>query len=204
MMKILLLIVLMGTSMSLMAGQTNSTVYYQALVQNIETQARKSRIKDEIQNPFEESSQGFPSGYKLPSGIQFSFKEGLQSLNKEKRLPKPLLKGFKCPLNFDPRINAIVRNPKLLWKLDQRYVFSIDKFYGVTLKHAIKASGHFLPYVFYTENTNKLITALCVIDKKVFFWLPETDQNLVGWIPLISKDAFKVPQKNGTSLFGQY
>ena len=47
MMKILL-IVLMGTSMSLIAEQTNSTVYYQALVQNIETQARKSRIKDEV------------------------------------------------------------------------------------------------------------------------------------------------------------
>ncbi|OGV61756.1 MAG: hypothetical protein A2283_23815 [Lentisphaerae bacterium RIFOXYA12_FULL_48_11] len=84
------------------------------------------------------------------------------------------------------RIFEIANNPEILKRLDQRCNYRTDKGYSDVLTSSLLMASRVLPSVFTSTNLNRIITAVCVADSKVFFWFPKDDHVLIGWVPLVS------------------
>lgn len=86
------------------------------------------------------------------------------------------------------RLSTIANEPSILKKLDQRSNFCSDQAYLNTLNASLAAAKGRLSDVFSTTNLEHMVTAVCLADSKVFFWLPKDDCVLIGWIPIVRKE----------------
>jgi hypothetical protein len=116
------------------------------------------------------------------------------------------------PVRFDRRLDAIARAPDLLDRLDQRRNFQTTERYSEVLHRSVSAAARVLPEVSAEQHIEHLVTAVCVGDERVFFWLPASDRDVIGWIPLevgedqMAQDSLVLwlaPRSGASSTFSQ-
>jgi len=120
---------------------------------------------------------------------------------------EPLDIGSVAAMNLDRRLYAIAHDPSLMTKLDQRKCFRNTEAYDARLAASVAVARRVLPELISVTNLQKAVTAMCLADGRVYFWLSLDDRILLGWIPMVLKngDAEKklvlwlVPKKNEAS-----
>jgi len=90
---------------------------------------------------------------------------------------------------MDSRLLAIAANPELLAKLDQKNLYQTKEAYQKVLNRSLREISFLMPAKVSSGSVSNLVTAFCVYDAKVFFWLPELDQDLVGWVSLPGRNS---------------
>ena len=102
--------------------------------------------------------------------------------------PTPLKIQGKSERSLNRRLSAIANDPGFLKRLDQKGNFRTDQAYLNILNASLAAAKRRLPDVFSITNLEHAITAVCLADSKVFFWIPTDESVIVGWMPLLQKD----------------
>lgn len=90
--------------------------------------------------------------------------------------------------SLNRRLYAIACDPSLMTRLDQEKNFRTSEAYTATLAASLVEARNVLSEVFSATNMQHAVTALCLADARVYFWLPTDDCVLVGWIPIIRKE----------------
>ncbi len=89
---------------------------------------------------------------------------------------------------LDRCLLAIVNEPNLLERIDQRNFFNKDYVYLYLLRMTLNKARQFIPYDVNNpaiiSDANKpinLITSLCLDDSRVYFWNALDDRDVIGW-----------------------
>jgi len=90
---------------------------------------------------------------------------------------------------MDGRLRAISANPELLNRLDQQNLYRTPDAYHKMLNRGLSDLSAFAPGIFSSDNRSNLVSALCVYDARVFFWLPQAEQDVIGWITLPDRSS---------------
>lgn len=91
------------------------------------------------------------------------------------------------------RLYEIAQDPSFMTRLDQTNAFRSTEEYAATLADSLAEARKVLPEVFSAANMKTGFTAVCMADRKVFFWISLDDHVLVGWIPIITRQAWEGP-----------
>jgi hypothetical protein len=105
---------------------------------------------------------------------------------------EPLGIGGDMERSLNRRLHAIAHDPSLMTRLDQKKNFRATEAYAATLTACLTEARNVLPEVFSATNMEHAVTAMCLADARVYFWLPLDDRVLVGWIPIIGKEKSEV------------
>lgn len=102
---------------------------------------------------------------------------------------EPLDIGSVAAMNLDRRLYAIAHDPSLMTKLDQRKCFRNTEAYDARLAASVAVARRVLPELISVTNLQKAVTAMCLADGRVYFWLSLDDRILLGWIPMVLKNG---------------
>jgi hypothetical protein len=97
---------------------------------------------------------------------------------------EPLEMRGEMERSLNRRLYAIAIDPSLMRRLDQKLKYRTTAEYDAALDASLAAARVVLPEVFSATNMDHAVTAMCLADERVFFWLRLDDCTLVGWIPI--------------------
>jgi len=110
---------------------------------------------------------------------------------------KPSLSNIGIGANMDKRIRKIVKNPKVLDKLDQRRSFKSQESYHDVLNRGLKEVRVILPQLFSDSFKSNASVAVNMSEERIFFRLEQEDKEIVGWMPLhtsVPNDSLKTSE----------